>query len=300
MKSDTEKVYRERILSVLIHIQRNLDRPLELEELSRIAYFSPFHFHRIFRGIVGESVKEHIRRLRLERAVLQLRATDRSILDIALDAGYETHESFTRAFRAMFGASPAEIRRDRRAVLIAGRLSGVCYTGEWVPVFNPVRGGGVQMKVRIEKVNPMRVAFMRHIGPYIECGETWSTFCAWAGPKGLLRQGVKVLGISHDDPEVTPADKLRYDACITVDESFKPEGEIGVQEVRGGEYAVTTHKGPYKKLIETYSALFGKWAPSSGRIVSQAPCFEMYLNDPMKTPPAELLTDIYVPLDPRR
>ncbi|MCX6356826.1 MAG: AraC family transcriptional regulator [Candidatus Aureabacteria bacterium] len=299
MKTDTERVYRERILRVLVHIQRNLDEPLALADLGRIACFSPFHFHRIFRGIVGESVGEHIRRLRLERAVSQLRATHRSILDIALDAGYEAHESFTRAFRGMFGVSPAEARRKHRAALKTGAPSGVHYTGEWVPAFKPVRGGGVQMKVRIEKVKPMRVAFMRHVGPYAECGETWSKFCAWAGAKGLFRHGMKVLGISHDDPEVTPVDKLRYDACITVDESFQPEGEVGVQEIRGGEYAVATHKGPYEKLIETYGALFGEWAPSSGRIVSSAPCFELYLNDPEKTAPKDLLTDVYVPLDPK-
>jgi len=143
------------------------------------------------------------------------------------------------------------------------------------------------------------VVFMRHVGPYIECGKTWAKLCSWAGPKGLLGPGVKLIGISHDDPDVTPAEKLRYDACIAVDRPLEPAGEVGVQEIRGGEYAVATHKGPYEKLAETYSSLFGEWAPSSGRIVSQAPCFEMYLNDPMKTAPEDLLTDVYVPLEPK-
>ena len=107
MKDITRKVYQQRILRVLTYIQRHLDEPLELNELAAVAYFSPFHFHRVFRGLVGESLMEHIRRLRLERAVHRLRTTGRSILDIALEAGYETHESFTRAFRSQFGLTPS-------------------------------------------------------------------------------------------------------------------------------------------------------------------------------------------------
>ena len=68
MKEETSEDYRARMLRVLVHIQQNLDAPLPLEELASIALFSPFHFHRIFRGLIGESVKEHVRRLRLERS----------------------------------------------------------------------------------------------------------------------------------------------------------------------------------------------------------------------------------------
>ena len=100
------------------------------------------------------------------------------------------------------------------------------------------------MEVKIAKVKPIRVAFMRHVGPYEKCGETWGKFCAWAGPRGLLGPQTTVIGISHDDPEVTPPEKIRYDACITVDENFEPEGEVGVQEIKGGDYAVVVNNDP--------------------------------------------------------
>src|SRR6185436_20700588 len=114
MKPETVESYRERMLAVLVHIQEHLDDPLPLEELADVAHFSPFHFHRIFRGMVGESVKEHVRRLRLERAAHRLRFTGEPVTEIALDAGYQTHESFTRAFGAMFGESPSEFRINHR------------------------------------------------------------------------------------------------------------------------------------------------------------------------------------------
>lgn len=105
MKTKTQQEYEERILRVLIHIQTHLDHALDLAELASLAHFSPYHFHRIFRGMVGEPVKEHIRRLRLERAAFHLKATNQPVTQVAFDAGYETHEAFTRAFRAMFDES---------------------------------------------------------------------------------------------------------------------------------------------------------------------------------------------------
>jgi AraC family transcriptional regulator len=104
------------------------------------------------------------------------------------------------------------------------------------------------------------------------------------------------IGISHDDPDVTSPDKLRYDACLLVDDSFLGTGEIGVQEVVGGEYAVTTHRGPLSNLEQTYRRLFREWLPESKRELRSAPSFEVYRNDPGTTPPEHLVTDIYLPL----
>lgn len=298
MKEITRKVYQERILRVLTYIQRHLDEPLELNELAAIAYFSPFHFHRVFRGLVGESLMEHIRRLRLERAAHRLRTTGRSILDIALEAGYETHESFTRAFRSQFGLAPSSAREGVCLTETAGHRSGVHYQPRGgIPKFKPLTQGGTAMDVKIVKRQPTRVAFVRHIGPYQECEEAWHKLCAWAGPRGLLGPGAAMIGISYDDPEVTPPEKIRYDACVTVDDKVEPEGEIGVQTLPGGDYAMTVHQGPYEKLAETYGRLSGEWAPRSGRLVGSDPCLEVYLNDPHTTPPDQLRTEIYVPLE---
>jgi len=118
MKSVTARVYEERMLRVLVYIQQRLDDELALPQLARVAHFSPYHFHRIFRGMVGESVKGHIRRLRLERAATHLKQTRRSVTRIAFEAGFEAHESFTRAFRAVFRDLPQQSGEHR-----AGRVA---------------------------------------------------------------------------------------------------------------------------------------------------------------------------------
>jgi AraC family transcriptional regulator len=296
MRPETEQTYRERILKALVHIQEHLDESLPLETLARVASFSPYHFHRVFGAMVGESVKEHIRRLRLERAAYRLEYSSRPVTAIAFEAGYETHESFTRAFRALFGTSPSGYRKRRR--LPPSAPSGVHYVPEGTLAhFNPMQRGGRPMKVHIETLTPMRVAFLRHVGPYDDgLGRTWDRLMAWAGPRGLLGPGTKFLGIDHDNPHVTPADKLRYDACIATDRPFAPEGEIGVQTVPGGQYAVATHRGPYEKMHETYAQLYGDWLPRSGHEPADAPSFQLYRNSPRDTAPEDLLTDVYVPL----
>jgi AraC family transcriptional regulator len=302
MRSATEQTYRERILRVLVRIQEHLDEDLPLEALARLACFSPHHFHRIFGAMVGEPVKEHIRRLRLERAAYRLQFGSQAVTDIAFRAGYETHESFTRAFRAMFGVAPSRFRKLKRDRRPAPAPSGVHYITEGgLTDFRPLERGGPPMEVRTCTLAPMKVAFLRHVGPYH--GEalagTWDRLLSWAGQRGLLGPGAQLLGIDHDNPHVTPADKLRYDACVVTTRPVQPEGDIGFQEIPGGEYAVVTHTGPYERLPETYARLYGDWLPQSGREPAEAPGFTLYRNSPPDTAPEDLVTDIYVPLRAR-
>lgn len=294
MRTLTLRDYKRRILQVLTHVQTNLDNPLSLDELAELACFSPYHFHRIFKGMVGESVKEYVRRLRLERAAAELRHGSASVIQIALDAGYESHEAFTRSFKVIFGASPTQFRRIRQEQIASA--SGVHFRpGSTVQRFRTLQGGR-GMNVELQQLQPMRVAFLRHVGPYNAVSPTWDRLLTIMGKDGYLGGSPMMLGICHDDPEVTPPSKIRYDACITVDENFQPNGDIQVQVVEGGVYARATHTGPYNDLGKTYIAFLGQWLPRSGRELRNAPCFEVYMNDPQTTPPDELLTDIYAPL----
>ncbi|KPK37832.1 MAG: hypothetical protein AMJ65_13710 [Phycisphaerae bacterium SG8_4] len=294
MKKSTEQLYRQRILHVQVHIQKNLDGNLSLEALARRSYFSIYHFHRIFKAVVGESLQEHIRRLRLERAASHLKHTDESITNIAFDAGYQTHEAFTRAFKTVFGCSPSYFRNriSTSQEITAQDRSGKQTRQENDNLFT----GDGPMKVETKNIESMHVAFVRHVGPYNDVGEAWDRLCTHLGKEGCLGSGSQFIGICYDDPEVTPPEKVRYDACITVDEDFIPAGDIAIQTIAGGEYAVTTHFGPYEKLGQTYSRLFGEWLLTSGRELRSQPCLEFYLNDPDGTEPEDLITDICLPL----
>ena len=293
MKTETRRSYDNRMLDVLLYIQEHLDDDLALPTLAHVAAFSPFHYHRIFRGMVGETVAEYVRRLRLERAARQLRDTDRPVIELALDAGYEAHEAFTRAFRARFGEPPSGFRKSSRD----RRSGGDSEPGEsGHPRLAP---GGSMPDVQLETLDPSRVAFLRHVGPYSECAHAWDRLLTWAGAEGLAGAGTRFIGLCYDDPRVTSAEHCRYDACVTVDAGVDPPEGIALRELPGGLHVRTTHQGPYDRLGETYDALFGVWLPASGREPQARPCLEEYLNSPESTEPEELLTDVWIPLEDR-
>jgi len=298
MKSETLESHKTRILRALVYLQVHLDESVSLDELAAVACFSPFHFHRIFRGMVGESVAGHVRRLRLERAAHRLRFTSKSIIDIALEAGYETHESFARAFRASFDESPSEFRAGHLAAVHAAAATGIHYSdSSALKDFQQVARRDPPLAVRKHHLPAMRVAFLRHVGPFDAVGDTWGNLMTWAGRAGLFSSMAGMLGVVHDDPDITEPAKLRYDAAIILRHAqITPEGDIGIQQIGPGEYAVAKHRGPYEALSETYARMCGEWLPESGCELSSAPALEFYRNSPMDAAPEELLTDIYLPL----
>ena len=291
MKTTTEQDYYERIIRTLVYIQQHLDADLDLDQLASIANFSRFHFHRVFHGLVGESLQHHIRRLRLERAAQGLKHGSEPVVQIALQARFETHEAFTRAFKAMFDTSPSEYRAAHKPM--PESLSGTHF--EDVQGFHPPDYGD-SVQVELKEIPPLRVIFLRHVGPYSDVGATWRRLMSWAGPRGLLGPGMKTIGIVHDDPAVTAADKIRYDACVVVTGPVAPQGEFGVLDLPGGRYAVATHRGPYEKLSETYQRIYGAWLPKSGYELVDTPAFEQYVNSPQTAKPEDLLTLIHVPV----
>lgn len=276
--------YHERLNRVLLHIDRHRDEQITTERLAEIACLSPHHFHRIFRAMVGEPLGQYVQRVRLETAVVQLQTSERSVLEIALDAGYESAAAFSRAFAQRFGIAPSRCRRAHRFEL---QVRAARFRTPHETMITP--------EIRTRTATP--VVFVRHTGPYAEVGKAWEKVCAFAGRKELLGPQARALGISHDDPKITAADNLRYDACLTLDREIAPEAEVGVQTIAGGRYAVFVHCGPYELFQATYDAIFGDWLPQSGERLRDAPSFELYLNSPDKTPPPELRTEIWLPLE---
>nr|WP_274703381.1 GyrI-like domain-containing protein [Aminiphilus circumscriptus] len=136
----------------------------------------------------------------------------------------------------------------------------------------------------------------REVDPYAASGAAWGRLCGNPAVQSRLTPESLFIGICYDDPDVTEADKIRMDVCVSVDASFVPEDGIEVQTIEGGEYARVIHKGSYDGLHGVYRALYGEWIPASGREPKETPSFEIYLNDCTTTPPEELLTEIRVPL----
>ena len=303
MKTATRSFYESAVQRALEQVVGGLDRALDFEQLARHAAMSPFHFHRVFRGMVGETPLELHRRLRLERAAWQLLESDASVTSLAFGAGYETHEAFTRAFAVHFGMSPSQFRRAARAPACVGRepaiatRTGIHYRPGAIQIpLLPIVQGVETMNVQIKDMPELRVASVPHVGPYNRISEAFARLGQVAGRAHLFGPHTTMLAVYHDDPESTPPAELRSDAGITVPPDTHLPAELSEVRIPAGHYATTTHIGPYEQLGDTWSRLMGEWLPRSERRLCEGVSFEIYRNSPMDTPKEKLVTELYIPI----
>jgi AraC family transcriptional regulator len=283
-KNETKAIYFERINKVLWYIDRNLGEKMNLETLAEIAHFSPFHFHKIMRAYLHESLGSYIIRVRLDTAASLLLYSTETMSDIAYRIGYDTPAAFTKAFQKRFGTSPSDYRQNKGSLKIE-KLQIPNYKFQ-IMNLNP----------KFKEIKPIPVVYVHAIGDYNNVGPAWEKLAKFMKEKHLFTFGVNFIGVSYDDPSVTETEKLRYDACASVKKEVKPEGEVGYKVLDGGLYAIFLHKGPYEAFSQTYDQIYLNWLPESGYELRDAPPLEFYLNDPDRTKPENLKTDIYVPV----
>ncbi|MFZ4400388.1 MAG: AraC family transcriptional regulator [Bacteroidales bacterium] len=285
-KKETLKDYHERINKVLIYINNHLGEELDLKRLADVSNFSTFHFHRIMRAHLGEALGSYIVRIRLEIAARLLEFSKEAISDIAWKIGYESPASFSTAFKCRFGVSPQEFRSSTVNNHIIH---------QFINIQNLII---MELKPKIKEISSKKVVYIQVIEAYggEKTAKAWEKLWAFIKEKKLYSFGMESLGLSHDDPSITEADKCRYDACVTVKKDVKPEGEIGVKEIAGGKYAIFKHVGAYSNLGDAYNQIYRNWLPTSGFELRDEPCFDKYMNNPEKTKVDKLQTFIHIPL----
>ncbi|MDP4185667.1 MAG: GyrI-like domain-containing protein [Bacteroidota bacterium] len=286
-KSETQRIYLERINKVVSYINANLDENFDLEELAKRSNYSSFHFHRIMRGYLGEPLWCYITRVRLDTAAHLLRMTELPVNEIAQKVGYDIPSSFNKAFRKRFEVSPLQFRENRTSefiIDIAHRNTRIMEN--------------LTLQPCIKELKDVQVIYTTAIGVYGDenTSRAWEQICTYAKEKRLFGFGTEFIGIGHDNPSITEPEKCRYDACITVKKVIEPEGNIGVKMIQGGKYAIFKLKGPYTLLADAYDYIFGKWVSENGIELGERPPFEKYLNSPDDTKPEKLETEIYVPI----
>jgi AraC family transcriptional regulator len=305
--------YVGRVNRVMDYIRANLAGDLCLETLARVASFSPFHFHRVFKSIVGETLNDFIRRVRVGAAASRLLNNPRaSITEIAVQCGYSSPSSFAREFRNAFGTSATEFRRGGRDA--ARKIRQVERKNEqpqskdekdravgspYTPTSSHERRTSMKFSVEVKQMPEWNVIYVRHIGAYNKIGEAFERVFTWAGARGLVRfPETKSLAVYHDSPEVTDPSKLRSDACLTVPPGTKVDGEIGTMKVPGGLFAVAHAEIDVTQFGEAWDKLVGEWMPKSGYQPDDRMCYELYLNDPDTHPEKKWIVDICEPIRP--
>ncbi len=289
--------YVGRINRAIDYVRENLNGDLRLETIAHAANFSPCHFHRTFKSIVGETVNEFVRRHRAQKAAgMLIHSPAMTITEIAVACGYSSPSVFAREFRTHFGASASQFRAGGRASLDRFRQE-LADHGYALQTHHGQRTAMV-FRVQVREEPQRHVAYIRHVGNYSEIGDAFGRLARWAGPRGLFREGARMIAIYHDNPDVTPVDKLRSDACITVPEGTKVNRDIGLMSLPGGTYAAAYVEIDVTQYGEAWDRLFSDWLPESGYQPDDRPCYELYLNDPRSHPQNKHILEICEPIRP--
>jgi AraC family transcriptional regulator len=286
-KTATRESYAKRIDRVLEYLGSHLDEPLDIHRLAEEAYLSPYHFHRVYVAMVGETLADTLRRRRLHMAAVALVTSTQPIAKIAERAGYAHVQAFARIFRDGYGITPTQYR-------LHGQLSAALHRAA-----QPLAKEHFMFNlkdVRIESVPSAYVIALEHRGDYQTIGHSFEKLCAWAAGKGFFRNDSRSWGIYYDDPSSKPKSDLVSEACVEAPANERGEGSFRAITTPGGKCAVFEFTGPYSDLEKPYRWLYETWLPQSGEEPRDAPPFEEYLNDARSTPPSQLKTAICIPL----
>lgn len=282
-KKTTQEEYQKCVNAVIDYINLHLGEEIDLKSLAKISHFSPFYFHRIMKAFLGEPIGTFIVRTRTESAARLLRYSELPIAEIAYRIGYSSPSSLSKVFKQLYDISPLEYRNNKNFVIMKPAI------------IRP----DLKLETEIRLVPARNVIYIRLFGDYKEndYGGTWMRLIRFTQEQQLPMGDCSPLCIYHDDPKVTPADKLRTDVCMVMPLSAKATGDIGFKTISEGRYAVFTYKGSYEHLQAVYDTIYARYLPEMECTLRDEASAERYLNDPCTTKPEDLLTEIYIPVE---
>jgi AraC family transcriptional regulator len=294
------------LLPVLVFIEDHLDEPLPLDRLAALAGFSPHHFHRVFQHVTGEAPKEYLRRLRLERAVYRLKASPDNVLQIALAAGFKTHETFTRAFTRQFNIHPSQFRHVLKEYRASVDETMTAHTYEGFTPETPLtlRFNMQKEALSVAHMPAQHLIFIRYKGyETLLSGsqdflDLWAPLFEFAEAQGLEYSHENLIGITHDDPYVTSEANIRFDACLPIRSRVAASHPVGYRLLQPGLCVARRHFGGIEEIAKTFVYIGVEWLPGNDFCLRAAAPFEIYRCKQRGNHLEQLHTDAYVPLEP--
>lgn len=284
-RSAQENLYLQRINAVIAHVRENLKDELSLDVLARVAGFSPFHFHRLFKSITDETINDMVVRLRLERAVSLLRATpELSVTAAAFESGFKSVSVFSRLFKKQYGLNARQWDRQRplknsKNGQVSDRLPR--YTLEHLSDF----AAQDEFKVQLRSLPEQQLAYIRVYDSYRKFSqvvEAYYRLIEWYRRRGGRLEQTTLYGMSQDDPEVTPLRLCRFDWCLNVPAGWEADGEVSMQNFPACQVATIRCVGDLSQEYRAIQYLFRYWLPHSRYQPANLPGMEIYRRQPIE------------------
>jgi len=275
-RRSTTLAYTDRVNRAIDHVMARLDQPLRLTSVARAAFLSPFHFHRVFQVIMGETLADFVKRQRLDRAIA-LMARDRppSLTQIALACGFSSSSDFSRSFKQRFGVAPRSFDLEDWRARHRSNLEASIPRAERLPS----RSNPDRFSVRIRELPARTVAYIRVHNPYKSDAPVRAVerLMSWAESRGI--SGNQWLGYQWENPELVPLEHCCYHAAVEAD-NFIPSGEMGRYRFPPMLLAQVEVKGDIHLVLRALDWLYGSWLPRSGYVPDDQPGFEVWKGKP--------------------
>lgn len=297
--------YEDQINNVIQYIEHNSHRKLSLDTLADVSNFSKYHFTRIFSAYVGVTPVAYVNQVRLQMSIPMLLETNKTILEVASQCGFESISTYNALFKKRYCLTPSEMRssarKDRNFSLYASNKGEEIAPEE---TYNGVRNNSLLERawssmITIKQIPDVAVAAVRHVGSYMETREAWNKLGEWVEQQGLTLYHPRYIGISLDDGNFVEEHVCKYDACVTVTEEVmnsRHPSHIQFKTLSGGLYAVYRYYDTVENLVLAYQTVFGLWLPHSEYEADDRYCLEWCLNDPAKDPEGKLKVDLHIPI----
>lgn len=285
--------YHSRMQRVLDYIDDHLEDDLDVDALAAVAAFSKFHFQRQFSSLFGVTVHRYIQLMRFKRASFRLAfRNDSSVLEVALDSGYEGPEAFARSFRKRLNQSPSAFRRAPQ-------------WNPWHAAFAPISDlrsthmspSFTANDIELIDFPATPVAIKPHHGDPARLGDTLRQFIDWRRAAGLSPRVSATFNIFHVDPDETPPDEYRLDLCAATDRPIEEnDANIIAGEIPAGRCAKLRVTGSSDNLRSAISYIYREWLPTSGHELRDFPIFVQRVTLFPDVPEHEAITDVFLPI----
>jgi AraC family transcriptional regulator len=303
---NSDKVAKEniaRLNTAIAFIEANLSEKLSLEIIAEKAHFSPFHFHRLFKLVVGETLQNFIIRKRIEKAAAYLLyQKEKNITLIAEKVGFSNLSAFSKSFKKFYGISPNKFKEEspdkyskiRKTESKIGKVS-VTFEQYICNVNNALNWLKMKTNTEIKKVPRLDLGYIAHKGKMEAIGSVYNKLVKWATPKGLINEQTRMVTIYHDSPKITDPNNLRMSACIVLNDPIELDGEVNLRILSPTKCIVSRLEITPFEFQQAWESSFA-FMVENGYKKSEVDPFEIYYNNAAEHPENKFIVDLCIPI----
>lgn len=294
--------YSNRINRVFNYIDENLESDLSLDVVAGVAFFSPFHFHRIFKIITQETLNDYVKRRRIEKSASDLLHKTITATEVAHKYGFSNISSFSRAFKKHFGISPTKFKKENpnrhTKILNLKSKNGQEYPDneKYLCIINNLQNWiTMNAEIQIIKMPKMDLAYVSSIGSQ-NLQNAFEQLIHWATPQGLINNQTRMVTVYHDSFKITEADKVRMSASIILQKPIDVEGNVALTSIGEGKFIVARFEIGIHEFEKSWTGLY-LWMNENGYKKADKNPFEIYHNNFNEHPDKISIVDFCIPIE---